>query len=104
MRAPLVAWERDYRPRRSGIIYRVGAGSEVLSRRGLRPWARGLIAIEVKAAAVPTAQDARHLRWLKGELGDQVAAAVVFHTGARAYPLRDGVLAVPIAALWTAVL
>ena len=63
---------------------------------------RGLIAIEVKAAGVPTNQDARHLRWLKGELGDQVAAAVVFHTGARAYPLADGVLAVPIAALWNA--
>ena len=51
---------------------------------------------------MPTNQDARHLRWLKGELGDQVAAAVVFHTGARAYPLPDGVLALPIATLWSA--
>ena len=67
-----------------------------------RPWARGLIAIEVKAAGVPTNQDARHLRWLKGELGDQVAAAVVLHTGARGYPLPDGVLALPIATLWSA--
>ena len=57
----------------------------------------------MKAAGVSTNQDARHLCW-QSELGDQVAAAVVFHTGARAYPLRDGVLAVPIAALWTAVL
>ena len=55
----------------------------------------------MKAAGVSTNQDARHLCW-QSELGNQVAAAVVLHTGARGYPLPDGVLALPIATLWSA--
>ena len=61
---------------------------------------RGVIAIEVKAAGAPNQHDARHLRWLKSELGDQLVAAVVLHTGQRGYALGDDVLALPIATLW----
>lgn len=62
---------------------------------------RGLIAIEVKASAAPTARDTRHLHWLKEQLGDQVRSALVLHTGTFSGPLGDEqVLAVPISALW----
>jgi hypothetical protein len=62
---------------------------------------RGMVAIEVKATAAPTARDARHLRWLRGELGPAVLAAVVLHTGTYNGPLGgDDVRAAPIASLW----
>ena len=61
---------------------------------------RGVIAIEVKAAGAPDHHDARHLRWLKSELGDQVTAAVILHTGGHGYALGEDVLALPIATLW----
>ena len=61
---------------------------------------RGLIAFEIKAAGSPTDRDARHLRWLKREISERDVAAAVLHTGPRAYPLSDGVLALPIASFW----
>ncbi len=58
-------------------------------------------AIEVKAAAAPTAhEDAKHLRWLRDELGERFLAGLVLHTGPRAYQLDDRILAAPIAVLW----
>jgi hypothetical protein len=59
-----------------------------------------VIGIEVKAAAAPTAADAKHLRWLKAELGDRLVAAVVLHTGPRLYELPDEIIAAPISTLW----
>lgn len=59
-----------------------------------------VIAIEAKAAAAPTAHDARHLRWLRDELGERFVTGVVFHTGPRAFELDRSIIAVPIAALW----
>jgi predicted AAA+ superfamily ATPase len=59
-----------------------------------------VIGIEIKAAAAPTAADARHLRWLKGELGDRLVAGIVLHTGPRLYELPDGIIAAPISTLW----
>ncbi len=61
---------------------------------------RGVIALEVKAAGAPDQHDARHLRWLKAELGDQLLCSAVLHTGAHSYSLGDGVLALPISSLW----
>lgn len=61
---------------------------------------RRLIGIEIKAAAAPTADDARHLRWLAEELGDRFLAGVVLHTGPRIYELADGIIAAPISTLW----
>jgi predicted AAA+ superfamily ATPase len=60
-----------------------------------------VIGVEVKANASPTAQDdAKHLRWLRAELGDRFVAGVVFHTGPRVYELDDRIVAAPISVLW----
>jgi predicted AAA+ superfamily ATPase len=59
-----------------------------------------VLAIEIKAAAAPGEADARHLRWLREELGDRMVAGVILHTGPRLYTLSDGIIAAPIASLW----
>ena len=59
-----------------------------------------LIAIEVKATSRPTIADAAHLHWLREQLGDQVRASVVLHTGGHVADLGSGVVALPIASLW----
>ncbi len=60
-----------------------------------------LIGIEVKAGAAPTSDDAKHLTWLRSELGERFTAGVVFHTGPRLYQLSDKIIAAPISALWS---
>jgi uncharacterized protein len=62
---------------------------------------RSVIAVEVKATSAPKADDARHLRWFRREFGDAVRAAVLFHTGPAQFTMDDGVIAAPIAAIWT---
>jgi predicted AAA+ superfamily ATPase len=60
-----------------------------------------VVGIEVKATAAPTAhEDAKHLRWLRKELGERFLAGLVLHTGPRVYELDDRILAAPIAVLW----
>jgi uncharacterized protein len=59
-----------------------------------------LIGIEVKAGGAVSKGDARHLAWLRDELGDRFLAGVVFHTGPYVYPLGERIVAAPIAALW----
>lgn len=59
-----------------------------------------IIAIEVKASSAPTGRDARHLGWLRDQLGDRFLGGIVFHTGPRAFSLGPDLIAVPIAALW----
>jgi predicted AAA+ superfamily ATPase len=59
-----------------------------------------LIGIEVKAGGVVGEHDARHLAWLRDELGDRFLAGVVFHTGPRPYPMGERIVAAPIASLW----
>lgn len=59
-----------------------------------------LVGIEVKASGSPTARDARHLAWLRDELGERFAAGVVLHTGPRLYGLGESIVAAPICALW----
>jgi hypothetical protein len=44
--------------------------------------------------------DARHIAWLRDELGDRFVAGAVLHTGPRVFMLEDRVAAVPIAAPW----
>lgn len=62
---------------------------------------RRVIGIEVKAAAAPDANDAKHLAWLRDILGDRFVAGVVFHTGPSAFELDSKIQAAPIAALWS---
>jgi predicted AAA+ superfamily ATPase len=59
-----------------------------------------LLAFEVKADAAPDRGSARHLAWLRERLGPRFVSGVVFHTGPALYELDDGILAVPICALW----
>ncbi len=59
-----------------------------------------MIGIEVKASAGPTASDARHLAWMRDELGESFITGVVLHTGPRQYALGDRLVALPIAWLW----
>ena len=59
-----------------------------------------IVAIEIKASAAVDLEAARHLIWLRDELGDQFACGVVFHTGPLAFRLEERVWALPIAAIW----
>jgi uncharacterized protein len=59
-----------------------------------------LIALEVKATAAPTRDDARHLAWLRDALDDRFVCGAVLHTGPARFALGDRIIALPIAALW----
>jgi predicted AAA+ superfamily ATPase len=56
--------------------------------------------IEIKASASPGTSDARHLAWMRDELGDRFVSGVVLHTGPRAFALGDRLFAAPISTLW----
>ena len=62
--------------------------------------ARGLIGIEIKAHSAPKIAHARHLVWLRDQLGDRFKAGAVLHTGPAQFRLDERIEAVPIAALW----
>lgn len=64
------------------------------------PGGPGVVGVEVKAGAAPVADDARHLEWLREQLGPRFVRGIVLHTGPRAYPLADRIVAAPIATLW----
>lgn len=59
-----------------------------------------VIAVEIKAGSAPSARDARHLRWLRDELGDGFVRGILFHTGPHPFDLDERIWAVPISALW----
>lgn len=59
-----------------------------------------VVGVEIKAKAAPTTRDARHLAWLRDELGERFVQGVVLHTGPSVYPLGERISAVPICALW----
>jgi predicted AAA+ superfamily ATPase len=59
-----------------------------------------VVALEIEAKSAPTAHDARHLGWLRDELGDRFIHGIVLHTGPAIYPLGDQITAVPICAIW----
>jgi predicted AAA+ superfamily ATPase len=61
-----------------------------------------VIAIEVKATATPKVADARHIEWLRDQIGDRFRAGAVLHTGPQAFQLTEHVLALPIASIWAA--
>lgn len=53
-------------------------------------------AFEVKYGARPDARDARHLAWLRDELGDRFANGYLVHTGGDTFQLDDRIWAVPV--------
>jgi predicted AAA+ superfamily ATPase len=59
-----------------------------------------VLALEFKATAAPSGNDARHLIWLRDELGERFVAGAVMHTGPHAFQLADRILAVPLCAMW----
>lgn len=61
---------------------------------------RDIVALEIKATSTPTPRDARHIEWLREELGDRFRAGAVLHTGPRSFQLTEHVLALPICAIW----
>lgn len=59
-----------------------------------------ILGLEFKASAAPSPEDARHLAWLRDELGDQFLAGAMVHTGPDIFVLADRILAVPLCAMW----
>lgn len=59
-----------------------------------------IVGIEVKATASPDTDDARHLIYLRDELGAAFRAGAVLHTGPRVFELSRRVFAIPICSLW----
>jgi predicted AAA+ superfamily ATPase len=60
-----------------------------------------VVGIEIKAAAAPRAEAAKHLSWLRDNIGERFLAGVVLHTGPAVYSLGDRITAAPISTLWT---
>jgi predicted AAA+ superfamily ATPase len=60
-----------------------------------------VIGIEIKATATPAVADARHLAWMRDELGDRFVRGVLLHTGPRVISLGDRIVAAPIATIWS---
>jgi hypothetical protein len=60
---------------------------------------RQVLAIEVKLGQTPDERDVRHLHWLRNELGDDLADAIVVTTGHAAYRRSDGIAVIPAALL-----
>lgn len=58
-----------------------------------------VVGIEVKNGTRPGLGDARHLEWMRDQVGDRFAFGLVLHTGRDAYPLSDGITAFPIGLL-----
>ncbi len=59
-----------------------------------------VIGVEVKATSAPDSSAARHLSWLRDELGERFVAGIVLHTGPRTFSLGDRLTAAPISTLW----
>ncbi|MDN5858650.1 MAG: DUF4143 domain-containing protein, partial [Pseudonocardia sp.] len=60
-----------------------------------------IVAIEIKARSAATREHARHLAWLRDQLGDAFVAGVVLHTGPHVYRLGERITAAPIASIWS---
>ncbi len=63
--------------------------------------ARKIVALEIKASASPSRDESNHLRWLKAEMGSDMIAGILLHTGSETFPIEPGIVATPIAALWS---
>lgn len=59
-----------------------------------------IVGIEIKATSAPTRDMARHLGWLRDQLGAAFVQGVVFHTGPRSFRLDERIVALPIWAIW----
>lgn len=62
--------------------------------------AGNVVAIEIKTTAAPKPSDARHLVWLREQLGERFLGGAVLHTGPRPFRLSERIFALPICTLW----
>jgi predicted AAA+ superfamily ATPase len=60
-----------------------------------------VVGLEFKAGSAPDQGDAKHLFWLRDQLGRAFAAGAVVHTGPGIYELGERVYAVPLCAVWS---
>ncbi len=60
-----------------------------------------VIAIEVKAGGGPTLGSAKHLTWLRDQLGDRFVQALCCTPARIVTRLEDKITALPISALWS---
>lgn len=58
-----------------------------------------VLAIEVKLGGAVSAEDVRHLLWLRAQLCDDLVGALVVYTGEHAFRRPDGIYVVPAAML-----
>jgi predicted AAA+ superfamily ATPase len=58
-----------------------------------------VLAIEAKLGPTPDERDVRHINWLRDELGDELADAIIITTGTTAYRRADGIAVIPAALL-----
>ena len=59
-----------------------------------------VLGFEFKAGAAPDLDDAKHLFWLRDQLGKDFAGGAVLHSGPSIYPLGERVYAIPLCAMW----
>jgi len=59
-----------------------------------------VVGIEFKAGSAPTRDDAKHLFWLRDELGEEFAFGAVIHSGPGIYELGERIFAIPLCAIW----
>ena len=60
-----------------------------------------IVALEFKAGSAPDQSDARHLFWLRDQLGRDFRAGAVLHSGPAIYELGERIYAVPLCAIWS---
>ncbi len=63
---------------------------------------RRVVGIEIKSSATATARDARHLGFLRDQLGERFVRGVVVYGGGSVVPLGERLQALPIGTLWSA--
>jgi uncharacterized protein len=49
----------------------------------------------------PRVDSARHLIWLRDQLGERFVTGVVLHTGPRVFSPAERIIAAPVAVLWS---
>ncbi|MGH7870107.1 MAG: ATP-binding protein, partial [Candidatus Dormibacteraceae bacterium] len=59
-----------------------------------------IVAFEIKATGSPGREGAKHLIWLRDQIGERFLTGIMFHTGPRAFLMDDRIIAMPICALW----
>jgi hypothetical protein len=60
-----------------------------------------IVGLEFKAGVAPDAPDAKHLLWLRDQLGADFLAGAVLHSGPSIYELGDRIYAIPLCAVWS---